>query len=51
MTRPAEQNGQQRVYGQLVDECRMSGDVAEDPAPGSGGIIIVLYKDPDSGDS
>jgi hypothetical protein len=51
MTRPAEQNGQQRVYGQLVDECRMSGDVAENPAPGPGGYIIVLYKDPDSGDS
>lgn len=51
MTRPAEQNGHQQVYGQLVGECRMSGDVAENPAPGSGGIIIVLYKDPDSGDS
>lgn len=51
MTRPAEQNGQQKVYGQLVDTCRMSGDVAENPEPGSGGYIIVLYKDPDSGDS
>lgn len=51
MTRPAEQNGQQQVYGQLVDTCRMSGDVAENPAPGSAGHMIVLYKDPDSGDS
>jgi Flp pilus assembly protein TadG len=51
MTRPAEQNGQQRVYGQLVNGCRVSGDVAENPGPGSGGVIIVLYKDPDGGDS
>jgi hypothetical protein len=51
MTRPAQMGGDQEVYGQLVDECRMSGDVAENPAPGSGGVIIVLYKDPDSRDS
>jgi hypothetical protein len=52
MTKKATHAGNtQEIYGQLVDECRMSGDVAENPAPGSSGVMIVLYKDPDGGDS
>jgi Flp pilus assembly protein TadG len=51
MTKKAQQSGDQEVYGQLVDNCRASGDVAENPGPGSGANEIVLYKDPDSGDS
>jgi hypothetical protein len=51
MTKKAQQSGDQEVYGQLVDNCRASGDVAENPGPGSGPNEIVLYKDPDSGDS
>jgi hypothetical protein len=50
MTRKAVQSGHQEVYGQLVGNCLASGDVEENPGP-STAYMIVLYKDPDGGDS
>ncbi len=55
LTRPAGQHGQQEIYGQFVEECPAGGNAAEEPVtdPTSGSTLhkIVLYKDPDSGDS
>ncbi|WP_175452516.1 Tad domain-containing protein [Thiohalomonas denitrificans] len=55
LTRPAEQGGDQEIYGQFVDECPASGSAAEEPVtdPTSGSTLhkVVLYKDPDSVDS
>lgn len=54
LTQPAEQNGFQRIYGQFIGSCNAEGQIAEDPEPNPGGAIlykIILYKDPDSGDS
>jgi len=51
LTRPAEQNGDQRIYGQFVTGCKAHGTAGPDPATGPGPYTIQLYKDPDSGDS
>lgn len=51
MTRPAQQGGQQQVYGQLINSCRASGDAAENPGTSTGAYEIVLYKNPDAGDN
>ena len=51
LTRPAEQNGEQRIYGQIVPGCQAQGIPGPDPNNGPGPYTIQLYKDPDSGDS
>ena len=51
LTRPAEQNGDQRIYGQIVPGCKAHGTPGPNPGPGPGPYIIQLYKDPDSGDA
>lgn len=51
LTRPAEQNGDQRIYGQFVSGCKASGVPGPDPVSGPGPYIIQLYKDPDSVDT
>jgi hypothetical protein len=51
LTRPAEQNGEQRIYGQIVPGCNIHGTPGPDPDGGPGPYIIQLYKDPDSGDA
>ena len=52
LTRPAEQNGDQRIYGQFVNGgCKAHGTPGPDPATGPGPYIIQLYKDPDSPDA
>jgi hypothetical protein len=51
LTQPAEQGGQQRVYGQFVTGCQARGIAGPDPVMGPGPYIIQLYKDPDSGDA
>ncbi len=51
LTRPAEQNGQQRIYGQFVTGCKAHGTPGPDPATGPGPYTIQLYKDPGSGDA
>lgn len=51
LTRPAEQNGDQRIYGQFVSGCKASGVPGPDPVTGPGPYIIQLYKDPDSVDT
>ena len=51
LTRPAEQNGEQRIYGQLVTGCNAHGTPGPDPSNGPGPYTIQLYKDPDSGDA
>lgn len=52
LTRPAEQNGQQRVYGEFLDACKSRGVTPEDPsAVHLPTFEIVLYKDPDRDDS
>jgi Flp pilus assembly protein TadG len=51
LTRPAEQNGEQRIYGQFVEGCGAHGIPGPDPVSGPGPHIIVLYKDPDNVDS
>jgi hypothetical protein len=51
LTRPAEQNGEQRIYGQFVTGCKAHGTPGPSPATGPGPYIIQLYKDPDSGDA
>lgn len=51
LTQPAEQNGDQRIYGQFVSGCRASGVPGPDPVTGPGPYIIQLYKDPDSVDT
>jgi len=51
LTRPAEQNGDQRIYGQFVTGCKAHGTAGPDPATGPGPYTIQLYKDPDSGDA
>ena len=51
LTRPAEQNGEQRIYGQFVTGCKAHGTAGPDPSTGPGPYTIQLYKDPDSGDA
>lgn len=51
LTRPAEQTGSQQVYGQFIDNCRATGEISENPGSSSSAYKIVLYKDPDGGDS
>jgi len=51
LTQPAEQNGEQRIYGQFVSGCKASGVPGPDPVTGPGPYIIQLYKDPDSVDT
>jgi hypothetical protein len=51
LTRPAEQNGEQRIYGQFVTGCKAHGTPGPIPANGPGPYIIQLYKDPDSEDA
>lgn len=51
LTQPAEQNGDQRIYGQFVSGCKASGVPGPDPGSGPGPYIIQLYKDPDSVDT
>ena len=53
MTRPTTHSGQtQELNGQFVDNCRATGDLSDNPAPGaSPAFKIILYKDPDSQDS
>lgn len=51
LTRPAEQNGEQRIYGQIVPGCKAHGTPGPDPNNGPGPYTIQLYKDPDSGDA
>jgi hypothetical protein len=51
MTRPASHQGNtQSLYGQFIEECAASGQIAENPGgPAAGGPIlykIILYKDP-----
>jgi hypothetical protein len=51
LTRPAEQNGEQRIYGQIVPGCQAHGTPGPDPGAGPGPYIIQLYKDPDNRDA
>jgi hypothetical protein len=51
LTRPAEQNGDQRIYGQFVTGCKAHGTPVPEPESGPGAYTIQLYKDPDSGDA
>lgn len=51
LTRPAEQNGDQRIYGQFVTGCKAHGTPGPEPESGPGPYTIQLYKDPDSGDA
>jgi len=51
LTRPAEQNGEQRIYGQFVTGCKAHGTPGPDPETGPGPYTIQLYKDPGSGDA
>ena len=51
LTRPAEQNGEQRIYGQFVTGCKAHGTPGPSPDTGPGPYTIQLYKDPDSGDA
>ena len=51
LTQPAEQNGDQRIYGQFVSGCKANGVPGPDPGSGPGPYIIQLYKDPDSVDT
>jgi len=51
LTRPAEQNGEQRIYGQIVPGCEISGTPGLDPQNGPGPYTIQLYKDPDRTDA
>ena len=51
LTRPAEQGGEQRVYGQFVAGCHARGIPGPDPVTGPGPYIIQLYKDPDNRDA
>jgi hypothetical protein len=51
LTQPAEQNGDQRIYGQFVSGCKASGVPGPDPVTGPGPYIIQLYKNPDSVDT
>jgi hypothetical protein len=51
LTQPAEQNGEQRIYGQFIDGCKASGVPGPDPGAGPGPYIIQLYKDPGSVDT
>jgi hypothetical protein len=51
LTRPAEQNGDQRIYGQFVTGCKAHGTPGPSPDTGPGPYTIQLYKDPDSGDA
>jgi hypothetical protein len=50
MTRPASHQGNtQSLYGQFIEECAASGQIAENPGGPAGGPIlykIILYKDP-----
>ena len=51
LTRPAEQNGDQEIYGQIVPGCETHCTPGPDPVTGPGPYIIQLYKDPDSGEA
>lgn len=51
LTRPAEQNGDQRIYGQIVPGCKAHGTPGPNPGAGPGPYLIQLYKDPDSSDA
>jgi hypothetical protein len=51
LTQPAEQGGDQRVYGQFVAGCHARGIAGPEPVTGPGPYVIQLYKDPDSGDA
>jgi hypothetical protein len=51
LTRPAEQNGAQEIYGQIVPGCEAHGTPGPDPGTGPGPYIIQLYKDPDNTDA
>ena len=50
MTRPASHQGNtQSLYGQFIEDCAASGQIAENPGGPAGGPIlykIILYKDP-----
>jgi hypothetical protein len=51
LTRPAEQNGDLRIYGKFVTGCKAHGTPGPEPESGPGPYTIQLYKDPDSGDA
>lgn len=51
LTRPAEQNGEQRIYGQIIPGCEAHGTAGPDPKTGPGPYKIQLYKDPDNLDA
>jgi len=51
LTRPAEQNGEQRIYGQIIPGCKAHGTAGPDPNTGPGPYKIQLYKDPDNRDA
>ena len=51
LTQPAEQGGDQRIYGQFVAGCNARGIPGPEPVSGPGPYVIQLYKDPDSGDA
>ena len=51
LTRPAEQNGEQRIYGQFVTGCKAHGTAGPDPDGNIGPYILQLYKDPDNTDA
>ncbi len=52
LLQPAVQKGNEsHVYGQFIKGCDVDGEAGPEPNNGPGGYRIVLYKDPDSGDS
>ncbi len=52
LLQPAVQKGNEsHVYGQFIAGCDVDGEAGPEPNNGPGGYRIVLYKDPDSGDS
>lgn len=49
---PVKQKGNEsEVYGEFVDNCNAQGVAGPNPGAGPGPHLIVLHKDPDSGDS
>ncbi|MGH8591739.1 MAG: pilus assembly protein TadG-related protein, partial [Gammaproteobacteria bacterium] len=52
LTRPTTHTGNtQEIYGQLIGDCEVDGDIATAPPGGALKYKIVLYKDPNSRDS
>lgn len=49
LTRPAEQSGNQRVYGEFIGQCNTHGSVGNLPIFGQGPHKIILYKDYSAG--